>query len=78
MMLPVLWGLPYPADSVRLAAAMGRVASQPSEFVVPALRKVREGQGTHLLDDASEIKNLGHRRTTRVMKLRQNMQHFSS
>jgi hypothetical protein len=26
----------------------------------PALRKVREGQGTHCVADVSEIKSLGH------------------
>jgi hypothetical protein len=29
-------------------------------FVVPALRKKREGRGTHCVGDASEIKSLGH------------------
>jgi hypothetical protein len=27
---------------------------------VPALRKVREGRGTHCIGEASEIKSLGH------------------
>jgi hypothetical protein len=30
--------------------------------VVPTLRKVREGQGTHLVADASKIKSMGHPR----------------
>ncbi len=29
-------------------------------FPTPALRKRREGQGTHCVGDASEIKSLGH------------------
>jgi hypothetical protein len=29
-------------------------------FVVPALRKEREGRGTHFAGDANEIKSLGH------------------
>jgi hypothetical protein len=29
-------------------------------FAVPALRKEREGRGTHCVADASEIKSLGH------------------
>lgn len=29
-------------------------------FVVPALRKVREGRGTHFIADAGDIKSLGH------------------
>ena len=38
----------------------GGVAVQRSAFVVPALRKEREGRGTHFVGDISEIKNLGH------------------
>jgi hypothetical protein len=37
----------------------GGVAVQRSAFVVPALRKEREGQGTHFVGDISEIKNMG-------------------
>jgi hypothetical protein len=29
-------------------------------FVAPALRRVREERGTHILDDSEEIKSLGH------------------
>jgi hypothetical protein len=36
------------------------VAAQLQPFVVPVLRKGREGRGTHLVGDASEIKSLGH------------------
>ena len=38
----------------------GGVAVQRSAFVVPALRKEREGRGTHFVGDISEVKNLGH------------------
>src|SRR5258708_16873617 len=36
------------------------VASRLQASVVPALRKKREGLGTHFVDDVGEIKNLGH------------------
>ena len=42
------------------SADVGHPPVQRSAFVVPALRKEREGRGTHFLGDISEIKKLGH------------------
>ena len=36
------------------------VTSPLRTFVVPALRKVREGRGTHRIADINEIKRPGH------------------
>ncbi len=38
------------------------VAAQIQEFVVPALRKVREERGTHCVSDGGEIKGRATRR----------------
>jgi hypothetical protein len=38
----------------------GRVASPVQAFVVPALRKLREGLGTHSIVDANEFQSLGY------------------
>jgi hypothetical protein len=40
----------------------GGVAAQVQAFVVPALRKVREGRGTHRVGGGEEVKSLGHPR----------------
>ena len=40
----------------------GGVAWPLQAFVVPALRKVREGRGTPLVGDASEVKSMGRPR----------------
>jgi hypothetical protein len=49
-MMPVLWDL-LRSDGINPHA---------QAFPCPALRKKREGRGTHSVGDASEIKSLGH------------------
>jgi len=49
-MMPVLYDL-LRSDGINRHA---------QAFPCPALRKEREGRGTHSVGDASEIKSLGH------------------
>ncbi|MGA9546024.1 MAG: hypothetical protein WBQ85_20785 [Candidatus Sulfotelmatobacter sp.] len=49
-------------DKVFVSGARGVINPVVEAFQVPALRKVREGRGTHFIADASKTKELGGQR----------------
>ena len=60
--LRVLFCLLYRTAWTAPTAARERVEPPAQAFPTPALRKEREGRGTHYVADAGEIKSLGTRR----------------